>query len=269
MFVNHPPESLTLDLTRCCVPTQSNGSPIDTFYETIRHTLTLGQPDQLRDSPTLGRLLILGLVTGTEAYFRTTLFGLTSFCPLAKDSLADSEIAFGAIDFYGADQAALGLFERVSFAGKLGIKEMSKKIAGLTWVDRSSLGVAVSDFEKVCHMRHAAVHSQGVLNRGNARALGLGRSTGAMNVVVDMPHFHMAAKACTNLVREYNRSLYEHIVQRWIRERILVGRWSDDRKFFQPFIDLMRSQEDGLMRGTAYSVYRTLQSGILNRYASP
>lgn len=229
--------------------------------------MTLGQPDQLNASATLGRLLILGLVTGTEAYFRGVLYGLASLCPLARESLAESEIPFGVIDFYGSDQAALGLFERVSFAGRAGIKEMTKKVAGLSWADKSSLGVAISNYEQVCHIRHAAVHSQGVLNRGNARVLGVSGPARPLNVVIDLPHFHTAAKACTNLVRDYNRFAFDGVLQRWIRNKLLVGRWQDGKAFFGPLLKLFRSDEDGLLKAQPYSVYRSLQAGIAKRYA--
>src|SRR4051812_35966295 len=84
--VNLPPDSLVLDLTQCCIPLQAGGSPIDVFYESSAHILTLGQPDQLHASPMLGRLLILGLVTSTEAYFRGILSGVLSICPLAREA---------------------------------------------------------------------------------------------------------------------------------------------------------------------------------------
>lgn len=267
--INKPPEPVQLDLTRCCVPSSGSGSPIDAFYDTIAHILTLGGPSELDRSPTLGRLLVLGLVTGTEAYFRSLLLGITNVCPIAREAVADQQLAFGAIDFYGVEQAALGLFEGASFASAVEIKKRTKVITGVSWSDNDSLGVALENFEQVCHMRHAAVHAQGVLNRGNARALGVARGAKPLHVVVDLPHLHLAAKACTGLVKAYNHAVYLGIVQRWLNNRVLVGSWKIDKPRFHPLFELFASKSDGTAPRSSYFAYRSLQPSISSRLTGP
>ncbi|MFD6732315.1 hypothetical protein ACFWDZ_14540 [Micromonospora aurantiaca] len=264
--VNSPPEPVLLDISKCCLPATSTGSPIDSFYDTSAHTLTLGAPEALEASPTLGRLLILGLVTGTEAYFRALLLGVTSVCPFAREAISDESVAFGSIDYYGPDQVALGLFENTSFASVAAIEKRTKQITGLKWSQNDSLGVAATNFEQVCHMRHAAVHAQGVLNRGNARALGISRADAArLHVVVDMAHLHLAAKACTSLVKAYNLFIFKGLLQKWLDHKLLVGSWQQDKRYFAPLFELFRSRVDDVAPGSAYHAYRALHPSILRR----
>ncbi|MEV4079542.1 hypothetical protein AB0J43_04520 [Nonomuraea fuscirosea] len=265
--VNLPPEAVLLDVTRCCHPVRHNESAIDSFYENQAETLRLGNPTALADSSTLGRLLILGLVTGVEAYFRNVLHGATTFCPLVRQAISEQMIALGAVDFYGADQAALGLFERVSFAGGEEIKKRTKAMLGLPIADNSSLGAALDAFDIVCHMRHASVHTQGVLSRGNAQALGIFNNRTQIHLVVDLPHLHMAAKACMGVVRAYNLFAYQGILQRWLNERILTGVWKTDKSYFAPLYKLFRSETDAIGPASAYSTYKLFRPAIVARLA--
>ncbi|MFX0594014.1 hypothetical protein [Melissospora conviva] len=266
--INGAPEPVLLDAAKCCVPASATGSPIDDFYETTAHILTLGDPDSLRSSPTLGRLLILGLVTGTEAYFRAILLGVMTTCPLIRESIADQQIPFGSVEFYGVKNMALGLLEGVSFASGAEIKKRTRSLTGITWADNTSLGVAVETFDRVCHMRHAAVHAQGVLNRGNARALGLATTAGPLHVVIDMANLHLAAKACNSMVRAYNLFLYKSILQRWMASSLLTGTWQKDKKHFGGLFDLFCSRTDGIAPSTPYAAYRAFRPSIVRRLAS-
>lgn len=263
--VSNPPEPVVLDLSSCCQPVRPIGSAIDGFYSTTSQTLTLGTPDLLRENVTLGRLLVLGLVTGVENYFRTVLLGVTSICPLSRDAISDQMIALGAVDYYGAEQAALGLFEGISFASEAEIKKRTKQILGLTFSDTDSLGVALSNYERICHMRHASVHSQGVLNRGNARALGIPRRDVPLHLVIDLAHLHLAAKACVSAVRAYNDFAYKGILQRWITHKILVGAWDIDKKYFGPLYELFYSAIDNPCPKNVYHAYRPFQANVLKR----
>lgn len=267
--VNAMPESVALDMSTCCHPTSRSGSAIDQFYETIAHVLTLGDPRDLVNSPTLGRLLLMGLVTATESYFREVLFGVIKICPLARESVADKLVALGASDYYGPDRMALALFENTSFAGRGEVEAKTSQIAGVKWSPQSSLGVALSNYEQVCHIRHAAIHAHGVLNRGNAKALGvLGRRGESLHVVIDLAHLHYAARACSVLVKAYNLEVYQGILHRWLGQKILGGTWSQDKLQFGELFDLFRSRQDNVASPTAYHSYLSFQPIITARLAS-
>lgn len=263
--ISNPPTSAALDVSTCCIPVEPHGSPIDGFLDAAAHILQLGLPAELTKSPTLGRLLVLGLVTAVEGYVREILFGVISTCPLSRRSVEDQHVALGALDHYGAKELARGIFEGASFAGESEILKKTKLICNINWRDTDSVGVALTNFEKVCHMRHAAVHSQGILNRGNARALGVEGSGRQLHIVVDVKHLHKVAHACMNFVRAYNLTLYDGIIQRWLNAKLLSGTWGDDKHYFSPLYKLFRSETDEISPKKSYNAYRSLRPLILQR----
>lgn len=263
--ISGPPVATTLDVSACCQPIQPKGSPIDAFLDAAAHTLQLGQPADLQNSPTLGRLLVLGLVTAVEGYVRDLLFGVISICPLSRREVEDQVVAFGALEHYGASELARGIFEGSSFASESEIKKRTKQICSITWSDTDSVGVALANFEKVCHMRHAAVHAEGILNRGNARALGVETLGKQFHIVIDLPHLHRVAQVCINFVRAYNLRVYEGMIHRWLGRQLLTGAWSDDKSYFEPLYRLFRCDSDGLSSKNAYIAYCSLQPIIVRR----
>src|SRR5439155_1081418 len=93
--------------------------------------LTLGDQAALVASPTLGRLLVLGLVSGVELYFRAILTGLLRCCPICRGHAADQVIPFGAIDYYGSDEVEWGLFDAMSLAGATEIRTRTQRLLAI------------------------------------------------------------------------------------------------------------------------------------------
>lgn len=263
--VSAPPSTVALDVSTCCVPITSKGSPIDGFLDATAHILQLGQPADLAESAALGRLLVLGLVTAVESYVRDLLFGVISTCPISRRDVEDQLVALGALNHYGPSELARGIFEGSSFASESEIRKRTKQVCGVSWSESDSVGVALANFEKVCHMRHAAVHAQGILNRGNARALGVEGSGRQLHIVVDLNHLHAVAHACISFVRAYNQRLYDGLLQRWLTFKLLSGTWADDKSYFARLYVLFRSDSDAVSPRTAYTAYRALRPVILQR----
>ncbi|MEU3493953.1 hypothetical protein ABZ747_10765 [Kitasatospora cineracea] len=268
-IVNEAPDAVDDDFSACCNQSPQAGCPIDSFYENTGEVLKLGIPQSLNDSPTLGRLLSLGLVTGTEAYFRSIFLGMLAFCPLTRDRAADQMIPLGALEYYGAQKIGMGLFEGISFAGEAEIKKRSGTLLNFQWQGTSSLGVALANFDVVCHIRHASVHSQGLLSRGNARALKIRQATGESEVVIDFVHLQKIALICTSLVRSYNSELFKATVEKWISEKVISGSWTDDKKIFTDLTRLFSSELDSMGPRTANARYKEILPRIAKRISAP
>ena len=269
--VNRPEQQVTIDAGSCCVPlSPKNINAIDAFYESIGEVLRLGSPAELAGSDALGRLLTLGIVTVTETYFRSVITAVVKLCPLAHECASDQQIAYGALDFYGTAEISLSLLEGISFAGDSEIAKATKKILGFDTTVNRSLTAALEAYNKVCTMRHAVVHDHGRLNRGNARTLkvhpGSGRS---LCVVVDFPGLQTAASACTSAVRAYNAFLWESVVLRWIKFRLLTGNWRTDKKLFEPMFKTFSSTVDATGPANMYIAYLSIRPDIVARLASP
>jgi hypothetical protein len=242
----------------CSGTRAGGGSPIDDYYEYVEHLLTFGGADELAASATLGRLLVLGLVSGVEAYFRGVLTALLKICPLARSHAADQQLPFGAIDYYGLEGVELGLFDRASFASAKNICGQTRNLLGIQIPDRSSVKAALDEFDKVCHLRHAAVHARGAIGRGNAAALGLDRADGLQALSVSFPALQSAGLACHSAVRAYNRFVYKKTVERWLAAGQMTRSWRQDKVLYQPLFDLFRSKRDSVGPSRAYDAYRAL-----------
>ena len=80
-----PEVAVQIDVSDFCSPIdRSVVSPIDAAYEYFRSAVVLGPPALVAESPALGRLLLLGLVSAVDDYFRRVLAGLIAVCPLAR-----------------------------------------------------------------------------------------------------------------------------------------------------------------------------------------
>lgn len=233
-------------------------SPIDDYYDYVEHVLTLGQEEDLASSSTLGRLVLLGLVSGVESYFRAVLAGLLRTCPCAQRCAADQPIPFGAVDHYGPDLVALALFDSGSLAGAGEVSSKTKKLLGIDVPNGSSLAAALTEFDKICHLRHAAVHSRGTLARRNVVALGIPSGTSPLALQLSLAGLHQAGAACHSVVRAYNRYVYRTTVERWLADGLMCGTWSVDRDSFQPLFDLFVSLRDMAGPKRAYDAYRGL-----------
>jgi hypothetical protein len=234
-------------------------SPIDDYYEYVEHVLTLGQEEDLKNSSTLGRLVLLGLVSGVETYFRAILAELLRQCPLARRCAADQMIPFGAVSHYGPDSVALALFDTGSLAGADEVVQRTRKLLGLDIPkDSPSLLAALSEYDKICHLRHAAVHARGNLARRNLMALEIGATSKQLALEVSLAGLHEAGAACHSVVRAYNRFTYRRTVERWIGNDLLSGSWQLDKSSFQPLFDLFRSKRDAVGPARAYDAYRGL-----------
>jgi len=246
----------------CCRATVASNSPIDDFYEYIASVLPLGSPDALKENSALGRVLLLGLVSGTELYFRSIISGLIRVCPLARKHASSHQLTLGAVDYYGMDDLGLGLLESVSMATSGELRSKTEKLTRLKWNQGTSLDSAVVEFEKLCQFRHAAIHSRGELGDRNVRELQVETIGSRLALSIDFSSLQTAAAICQNVVRAYNRFMYKATVQRWIDNKTFGTSWKANKNLFTPLFQLFYSQRDGLKPENAYLAYRSIAPTI-------
>lgn len=244
-------------------------APIDDYYIYVEHLLTLGSEQALAESPTLGRLLLLGLVSGVESYFRSVMASALRACPLCRNAAADQLLPYGALTYYGEGHVELGLFDAASLAGATEIRKRTQALLGISLERGSSADAALETFDKICHLRHAAVHARGTLGRGNALALALSPDANRRALTVSFTALQQAGLVCHSTVRAYNKVVYRKILERWLGEGVLLGEWDSDRPTFKPLYELFRSRKDASGPSTAYQAYRSLlKSAFAGRRAA-
>lgn len=255
--------NVAFDPTSCCAPSKSvTDSPIDDFYAYQESVLLLGQEEALINSDVLGRVLLLALVSGVESYFRTILSRIINCCSISRAHASQQMLTLAAVDYYKRDDVGLGLFEHVSFATEGEIAKQTKKITDLQIAEGSPARVAIEQFERISHLRHAAVHSRGSLNSRNVTILN-NDNPGAGHVLqLRLPQLHTVASTCVTTVQAYNKFLYSEILNRWARKGLLSWQWKNDKAPFSALYFAFASERDVKAmknRFIAYTAFRRQQ----------
>lgn len=256
-------KSAPLTLDRFYSPTNFLSiSPIDEFYINQKSFIKLGTAEALSRNDALGRLLLLGIVSATETYFRNILSGLVYICPLAHVHAYVQQLSFGSVDYYLKRDLGLALLENHSLLSTKEITSQTQRILSLEIKSDASLLAAVNEFDKLCNLRHAAVHSHGALAPINVQKLGLSSATGRLSLSIDLDGFQEATEICLNVVRAYNRFVYRETVERWISNGVLTGTWVDDKGKMEALFNLAKSSEDAISLRSAFLSYQKLLPNI-------
>jgi len=240
------PRTTSTDWSTCLEESASTSvpSPIDEFYNKHAGLTALGGfiGNALRAdlAPVLADQLLLGYVSATELYFRRLLAATAQICPEVRDNVRDVEIAFGAVDFYPKDGIEYSLTEKITLTEEGKVKSLLVGRFGVSVNGTSSLSRAISQFEKLCHLRHALVHSSGVVNSRNAKSLGHQASRSNCRVSMGENQLQLAAGVCMDLVRSANEEVARHVLWSWVVAGHLRGSKARDRtrlaRFRQVFV---------------------------------
>jgi hypothetical protein len=244
--VNDPERPASADVTACCVQTQDTPvAPIDEFIRHIAHVITLGSVQGLDDSATLGRLLVLGLVTGCETYFRRVIVGILNVCPIARENAASHVVPLGAIDYYAAHEVPLALFDGKSLTEYREIQKLTRNFTGIALPDSGGLALLGEQYTRIGHLRHAAVHAHGNLTLGNVRAIGFAAADAPHQVRLTHVQLQAIAADCLSFVRAYNRTMFAELITRWVNRGVIQNRWRDDWRLVRRAHSLFYSADDG------------------------
>ncbi len=113
-----------------------------------------------------------------------------------------------------------GMLDRES-SSRESVLTWSKKVTGSNLGKASSLSDALREFERVCHIRHAAIHAGGYLSTHNAAVLGVPAGTW---ISFDSPKgIYAMIGGVTATIRSFNQVMFEQILNDWINENVLTG----------------------------------------------
>lgn len=186
-------------------------SPIDSFYDASQSIVRLGTPAAIGANTSLGPLLLVGLVSSTENYFRDIFAQVIRLCPTAQAAAADENVKLGSVVWHGSEDAIRAAFEHLSFADSDKLIASSKKYLNF----QLHKGGVVSEFEKVCELRHGIVHSSGILAGKNAIVLHVPATTARLRINVGFAELQECANVCTTLVAAVNQGGFEELCRRW------------------------------------------------------
>ena len=239
---------------RAYVSAQSSSgySPIDQFLAATEALTMRGKPAFFDDFPELRGLLIAALASQTENYFRELFSRLLVVCPVSQVKASHRDMKLGSAIWHRAGQLERGAFEHFSFASSDNITDTLNRYFEIKVDERSDPFPLLQQFDTLCEIRHAVVHSAGIFSGKNAMKLQMGRSSATMHVDVDFQRFQEATSLCTALVCSMNAELFRKFAERW-RDRWpnCTAGWNDsvarDRfKKLWTIFSSVRDQEAGL-----------------------
>ena len=241
----------------CAASVEPFESAIDDYFARGDFLVQQSIEPTFGSSPELLRLLLLGLLSATESYFRSILASLLELCPFSREHSKPQVFTLGAADYYKGRQLGLAILEQKPLSGAAEVRKHTEKLTGFNIRQGSSVEAALRDFDKLCHLRHAAVHSYGEFGGHNLRVLELEpESRSCLNL--DRFKFQRLIGASHNVVRAYNGFLFENVVGRWIDKCFLNGTWQEDREQFRSLFMAFRSKHDGVAPTNAYQAHRKL-----------
>jgi hypothetical protein len=192
-------------------------SPIDSFYTGRNQLLNSINPSYAIEHPSITPLVLVGLISITENYFREILAGIISICPKAKEKSATKSLNL-ATAWFGFGEMEKGAFENTSFSDTKMVKKSLLDLVGLNISNSNQISTPLNEFGKLCELRHAIVHSAGLLAGKNAVKLQLPNSRNSVRIKVSYSEVQEAAEICTALVCAVNIELFIDISTKWLRD---------------------------------------------------
>lgn len=268
LALHRPEEALEICLdgaiTQCVLPT--GNSPISEYFA---HTQSLiarfVRPEFSQDAEVLS-LLILGVVSAAEFYFRSVIVECLSICPFAMKHANQEQIPLGSLQYYGTKTKDLGfsLFEHKSLASANEIKKELNRLVGIQVQPGSSVSAAFSGFDALCELRHAAVHARGFIGSKNATDLGV--STLCVHrIQLNQASVFDLTKLSHNAVRSFNRFVLESILSRWIANQHLSGVWKTDKSRFTTLFEAFSYPVENPFGTDVRAAYGAIQAAIQAR----
>lgn len=267
LTLHQPEETVECDFSAAVVPYPgpSTNNPIADYFATTGGLVKkIVDTKYGNDSEILG-LLVLGVLSAAEFYFRSVLSEVARMCPVCVTHTEAVNIPAGSFAFYSQSgfPSAMSAFEHESLADSKRITTEIKRFVGVACSDNSSVKKALDDFELLCELRHCFVHARGFVGLKAARAIGAPRSL--HKILIKQTQALDFIKLSHNAVRAVNHYLSKEILNRWIDRDVLVGKWASDKELFTQYVRLFVKSGEDSYGGVANRAYAVVRPVILKR----
>ena len=267
LVLHHPEETIECDFKAVLepYPGPSANNPITDYFATTSSLVKkIVDTKYGNDAEVLG-LLVLGVLSAAEFYFRSVLSDVSRVCPVCVNHMEAVNVPAGSFAFYANSgfSSSMSAFEHESLADSKKIAAEIKRFVGLACSDNSSVKKALDDFELLCELRHCFVHTRGFVGLKAARAIGAPRSL--HKILIKQSQALEFIKLSHNAVRAVNHYLSKELLNRWIDRDVLAGRWSVDKKLFTRYINLFSKSGEDSYGGLANAAYAAVRPSIIKR----
>jgi hypothetical protein len=219
-------------------------SPIDVYYESLQALLSAGNAATLSSNPILGSLIVIGIVSATEDYFRAVFSRILKICPSARKRASDQSINFGSVLWLSQGEVERGALERTPLSDPDAIKRIARSFVAFDIP--GPLAVHLNYFEQICELRHCIVHSAGHIQGKNAISLELPQATDRLRVKVGYSGVQEIASICAGMVRSFNTELFKAMAHRWAIDWRKSPSWDKNNEdhLFQQIWTIFASKSD-------------------------
>lgn len=223
-------------------------APIDEFYAGVKKIVMYSSDlHMLEENAFLGPLLYVGIISKTENYIRDILAECIKICPICKGEVANRSVSFGSMLWQKNGEFEKGIFENISFSDSSAIRKELKHCLKMDVSGHELLSPILEEFDKLCQMRHAIVHSNCILAGKNAVRLNIQPNDEKLSIKVGYAQLQECASICTAFVMTFNLALFGIMGHRWACDwRRLTNFWvaEKENEYFSKIWDIFSSVED-------------------------
>ncbi len=213
-YVCGAPSTFKLDNLADVLVEEGISNPIDAFRIQLAALLSYGTEERLDQCDFLGRLLVLGIVSAAEGYFRAVIAEVMRRCPLAQKAASEKKINLGGLLWHGNVGLSLSAFDDLSFSSADSLKKGAFGYLRFS-LPNSVFKGALDEYENVCNLRHGIVHNDGILPGKNAVQLDIPRYNSRVRIVIRYKRLQDIATVVSTLVTLFNRQLFAEMCKRW------------------------------------------------------
>jgi hypothetical protein len=211
-------------------------SSIDHFYAGTHQILTKITPDFFKTyGDDMAGLMFVGLISSTEDYFRNILGFVLATCPIARAHAADEKVQLGSLLWAKGQLQNRSAFEFMAFSSADNIRKALTNFAHHQVRHGGALEEMLKEYDKLCELRHAVVHSGHLVAGKNALKLALRNNGYPLKVALNYAGLQSTGAVCTALVQAANTELFEGLVGRWAKDWRRLASWdaSQETKLFK------------------------------------
>jgi hypothetical protein len=235
---------------------ESRVSPIDEFLKRLQAVNKLA-PQPSNFDAFQGQLVLLGAVAAVESYLRTLFRRLIAMDTASQNSVHDQDVSYGAALYLPKDLMPEAILERIAFVSEKSIVEALRKLLAISVQIPADLDSAISDYVRICQLRHCAVHRFGKLGVKNAISLGLADHHNLLEkpLKLDYVSLQNAIAIATGLVKTLNNFLFNEMICR-IPENTWSGTYSADKALFKNYYQLFADKVSAQRTPPANALYK-------------
>jgi hypothetical protein len=242
-------------------------SPIDQYTNNNKVLNIIGLGAEDTTNKELYLLVFLGYMSAVESYLRALFRGIISIDSYSQRIVAHMEITYAAAVYHEGHILPDALFEGTSLASPKNVRETIKKYIGITKNLPSDVETVLSEFDKICELRHCCIHRFGKLGAKNAVKLGIYKHKEFLENPMalkkhDLENISHFLRAFVNTL---NRYLFESLLDRMAKNKGSKGEalydqnwhwhYNKDKKRFNIYYNLFASTLDSQSSPLAKVIY--------------